>query len=168
MSERARSFPPVFDARARVLVLGTLPGRASLAAGEYYAHPRNGFWRLIGAAIGREDLPALAYPDRLAAIVAAGIALDDVMASAVRKGSLDAAIREAEHKELASLVAAMPKLRAVAFNGGTAARIGRALLRDLAIPAFVDLPSSSPAYAGMPLAEKARAWSELRRFLRCP
>lgn len=138
----------------------------SLAAAQYYAHPRNGFWRLIGGAIGKEDLPGLGYSDRIAVLLAAGVALDDVVESAVRPGSLDAAIRNAEHKELASLVQALPDLQAVAFNGGTASRIGRKLLRDVSVPEFVDLPSSSPAYAAMPFAEKAQVWGQLRRFLR--
>jgi double-stranded uracil-DNA glycosylase len=148
----------------RVLILGSLPGDASLAAARYYAHPRNQFWRLAGAAIGREDLPAIEYEARLAALLSAGVGLWDTVASAVRAGSLDAAIRSVERAPLAELVATLPALRAVAFNGGTSARIGRAVLAETGL-ALVDLPSSSPAHAAMTFAEKRRRWLQLRDFL---
>ena len=110
--------------------------------------------------IGR-DLAALAYEERLAALKAAGVGLWDVIASAERPGSLDAAIRRPEAADLRGLVAGLPELRAVAFNGGTAARLGRAVLAGLPEGvALIDLPSSSPAHA-RPLAEKAAAWAVL-------
>lgn len=160
---RSSAFPPVLDARTRVLVLGSLPGPESLRRAEYYAHPRNDFWRLIGPVVGR-DLDPLPYPDRLDALRQAGVGLWDVVASAVRQGAADAAIREAEPADLAGLVAGLPALRAVAFNGATAARIGR---RQLAAagPALLDLPSSSPAHAAMPLAGKRARWAVLAGYL---
>jgi hypoxanthine-DNA glycosylase len=164
MTGRHAAFAPVADVRTRVLVLGSLPGAASLRAGQYYAHPQNAFWRLIGPVAGR-DLAALDYPDRLAALAEARIGLWDVIATAARRGSLDAAIRDPEHADLPALVARLPDLRAVAFNGGTAARIGRSQLAGLRGPALVELPSSSPAYAGMPFAEKAARWSVLADYL---
>lgn len=147
-----------------MLILGSLPGEASLAAGRYYAHPQNQFWRLVGAVIGQENLPVLDYETRLAALATAGIGLWDTVASALRPGSLDAAIREAEHAPLADLVATLPELRAVAFNGGTSARIGRKLLAGITAQ-LVDLPSSSPAYAALPFAEKRERWLILRQYL---
>lgn len=147
-----------------MLILGTLPGEASLAAARYYAHPQNQFWRLVEAVIGREGFAALDYEARLTMLRAAGIGLWDSIASAVRPGSLDAAIREAEHAPLADLIATLPALRAVAFNGATSARIGRKLLADSAVH-LVDLPSSSPAYAAMPFATKRERWLELQEFL---
>ncbi len=163
--DRSTAFAPVGDTRARVLILGSLPGAASLAAREYYAHPRNAFWRLVGTVIGT-DLAALPYGARLARLVDARIALGDVIASAARKGSLDAAIRDATHADLAALVAGFPELRAVGFNGRTAAKHGRASLRAATGLDFVDLPSSSPAHAAMPFAAKLRRWSVLSGHLR--
>jgi hypoxanthine-DNA glycosylase len=157
---RKRAFGPVVDANTRLLILGSLPGDASLRAGQYYGHPRNAFWRLIGGVIGR-DLAALSYEDRLAALRTAGVGLWDVIASAERPGSLDAAIRAPEAADLRALVATLPALRAVAFNGGKAAKLGRAVLADRSEGvALIDLPSSSPAHA-RPFEEKAAAWAAL-------
>ena len=156
---RKRAFDPVVDAHTRLLILGSLPGDASLRAGQYYGHPRNAFWRLIGGVIGR-DLAALPYDDRVTALVAAGVGLWDVIASAERPGSLDAAIRQPEAADLRGLVQGLPALRAVAFNGGTAARLGRAVLADPPGLALIDLPSSSPTHA-RPFADKAAAWAVL-------
>lgn len=161
---RKASFEPVVDRRTRVLVLGSLPGDRSLAAGRYYAHPQNQFWRLIGHVIG-QDLAAFEYEARLRALRSAGIGLWDTVASATRRGSLDAAIRDAEHNPLADLAASLPDLRAVAFNGTTSARIGRSLLEGSAYQ-LLTLPSSSPAYAAMPFAEKLRLWRGIGEFLR--
>ena len=160
---RKAGFEPVVDANTRLLILGSLPGDASLRAAQYYGHPQNAFWRLIGGVIGR-DLAALSYEERLAALRAAGVGLWDVIASAERPGSLDAAIRRPEAADLRGLVAGLPDLRAVAFNGGTAARLGRAILAGESGTALIDLPSSSPAHA-RPFAEKAAAWAVLGRFL---
>lgn len=147
-----------------MLILGSLPGEASLAARQYYAHPRNLFWHLIGHAIG-DDLWRLDYPARLATLRNAGIALWDTVASARRMGSLDAAIREAEHAPLAEVVEGLPKLRAIAFNGRKASAIGRPQLAHTHFE-LIDLPSSSPAYAAMSLGEKERLWARLADFIR--
>jgi hypoxanthine-DNA glycosylase len=159
---RKRGFPPVVDPDVRVLVLGSLPGDASLAATQYYGHPRNGFWRLIGAVVGR-DLAALPYEQRLEALLAAGVGLWDVHAEAVRPGSLDAAIKDAADNDLTGLVDGLPRLRAVAFNGGAAAKAGTRLLASRADRlALVSLPSSSPAHAAMSFEAKREAWLALR------
>lgn len=158
-----RAFDPVVDARARLLILGSLPGDASLKAAQYYAHPQNGFWRLIGGVVGVE-LAALPYPDRLEALKASGVGLWDVIASAERPGSLDAAIRSPEAADLRSLIESLPELRAVAFNGNTSAKLGRRILTGVDGIDLIDLPSSSAAHA-RPLSEKAAAWSILRRYL---
>ena len=162
--DRKSSFPPVVAPDTRVLVLGSLPGERSLAAGRYYAHPQNRFWHLIGAAIGVELAP-LDYEQRLTALLGAGVGLWDTVASARRPGSLDASIREAEHNELAELAASLPGLRAVGFNGQTSAKIGMPQLAGSGL-ALIALPSSSPANASIPLAEKEKLWSRLGDFLR--
>lgn len=160
-----RAFAPVVDANTRLLILGSLPGDASLRAAQYYAHPRNGFWRLMGGVVDR-DLVVLSYAERLDALRTAGVGLWDVIAGAERAGSLDGAIRNAAAADLIGLVSTLPDLRAVAFNGALAGRTGRRILGP-ALPraTFVDLPSSSPAHA-RPLAEKARAWAVLGALLR--
>lgn len=162
---RKRAFDPVVDANTRLLILGSLPGDASLKAGQYYGHPRNAFWRLIGGVIGA-DLAALPYPERLDALKREGVGLWDVIAGAVRPGSLDADIRDIEAADLRRLIAELPNLRAVAFNGGTAARIGRRSLAETTGFELIDLPSSSPAHAARTFAQKAEAWSVLAAPLR--
>jgi hypoxanthine-DNA glycosylase len=164
MVEHKRSFPPVIDAGTRVLVLGSLPGERSLAAEQYYAHPQNQFWRLIGAVLDRE-LVALAYPDRLAALLARGIGLWDVVAEARRVGSSDAAIRDALVNPLAALTAELPRLRAIGFNGGTSRAIGtRALAGSVPDVARVALPSSSPLHT-VGFDRKLPQWLILRDYL---
>ena len=158
-----RAFDPVVDAQTRLLILGSLPGDASLKSGQYYGHPQNGFWRLVGGVIG-VDLVALPYPERLEALKTAGVGLWDVIASAERPGSLDAAIRNAEGADLNRLIDGLPSLRAVAFNGATAARLGRCSLKARPRLALIDLPSSSPAYTRA-LAEKAADWGALSALL---
>lgn len=156
------SFAPVVDAHTRVLVLGSLPGAASLAAQQYYANPQNGFWRLLGTAIG-VDLAVLPYAGRLAAVRAAGVGLWDVVATGRRRGSLDTAIRDVAANDVAALVATLPDLRLIAFNGQKAAAIGQRQLGELGPPRLI-LPSSSPAHT-LALAAKALAWAELRSYL---
>ncbi len=160
---RKSSFPPVAADNTRLLVLGSLPGESSLAARRYYAHPRNLFWHLMGPVIG-VNLASLGYEERLAALLQAKVGLWDTVASAVRPGSLDVAIREEEHTPLADFVATLPDLRAVAFNGAKSAKIGMRLLAGSGVE-LIALPSSSPAHAAMRLADKERLWLALRKFL---
>jgi double-stranded uracil-DNA glycosylase len=157
-----RGLPPVARQDARLFILGSLPGDASLAAQRYYAHPRNQFWRLLDGAIG-EDLQSLDYPERLERLRERRIGLWDVVAEAERRGSLDQSIRGAGHNSLAAYFEAFPDLRAVAFNGSTAAVLGRKLLSGTGL-ALIGLPSSSPANT-QPLAEKAKAWRLLGKLI---
>lgn len=164
MTDRKHSFPPVADAHTRLLLLGSLPGERSLAQARYYAHPQNQFWPLIGAVIGR-DLVQLDYPSRLAALLCARVGLWDVVASARRDGSTDAAIRDHDPNDLAALIAALPALRALGFNGGKAQAIGaRALAGAATSVERVALPSSSPLHT-IGFAAKLPRWLALRRFL---
>ena len=159
-----QSFPPLADERTRLLILGSLPGEASLKQGQYYAHPRNNFWQLVGTVIGR-DLVSMAYEERLKALQEVGIGLWDSVRSARREGSLDSAIRDVRRNPLAELCASLPALRAIAFNGVKSATVGRAALRGHRYTT-ITLPSSSPAHASMALADKQELWLGLRRFLR--
>jgi len=152
---RERGFPPVADPRARVLVLGSFPGQASLAAGHYYAHPRNQFWRLIGGVLG-EDLAALDWHGRYDRLREHRIALWDVVAECVRPGSLDADIAQADPNDLDDLLGRLTELRTVIFNGGTAARLARRL-HDAGFEVHT-VPSSSPAHASLSFDDKLARW----------
>ena len=164
MSVKA-GLPPIARTDARLFVLGSLPGDVSLAARRYYAHRTNQFWRLLGQAIG-EDLQALEYEERLDRLAERRIGLWDVIASANRPGSLDQAIRLAEHNRIKHLLDDFPDLRAIAFNGSTAANIGRRLVgQPPAHVALIDLPSSSAANTRA-FTEKAAVWSQLGQFLK--
>ncbi len=157
-----RGFPPVVDANTRVLVLGSLPGEASLAVRQYYGNPRNAFWRLMEGVIDAPLAP-LAYEARLATLLEHGVGLWDVIAEAKREGSLDAAIRDPAANDLLKLIETLPALRCVAFNGGTAAKLGARLIGERA--PTIALPSSSPAHAARSFGEKADAWARLKTFL---
>jgi TDG/mug DNA glycosylase family protein len=156
--------PPIARRDARLFILGSLPGDASLAAQRYYAHPTNQFWRLLGLSIG-EDLQSFDYDERLARLEERKIGLWDVMASARRSGSLDQSIRDAQHNRVAQLLADFPDVRAVALNGSAAAAIGRKLIGEPPPGiALIELPSSSAANTRA-FAEKAAAWGALREFI---
>ncbi|CAG2147686.1 hypothetical protein LMG31506_03657 [Cupriavidus yeoncheonensis] len=159
-----RCFPPVVDADTRVLILGSLPGEASLAQGQYYAHRQNQFWRLVGDVLG-EDLVRMDYAARLQTLLAHHVGLWDVVAQARREGSLDSNIRGHAGNDLLGLIESMPNLAAIAFNGGTAERIGLKVLGQHGDRHHVlSLPSSSPAYT-VPYSEKLLVWRELRIWL---
>jgi hypoxanthine-DNA glycosylase len=163
LSERKASFAALADHRTRVLVLGSLPGERSLAARQYYANPTNQFWALMGEVL-EEDLAPLPYDLRLARLGQRGVGLWDVFADARRNGSLDASIRDSRENAFVDLARTLPAIKALAFNGGTAARIGRRQLgRDPAY-AVIDLPSSSAAYCRINFAAKAQRWKALREF----
>jgi double-stranded uracil-DNA glycosylase len=172
-----RGLPPVIDQRARVLILGSFPSTASLAAQQYYAHPQNLFWRIVGEIIG-QPLREMPYLDRITAVQNAGIAIWDIYASCTRAGSLDSAIRDAVLNDLTALQksamasqisnkAVEPKtlsspllmaIRRVCFNGRMAAR----RIKDVEAAGFdvIVLPSTSPANAAMRYEEKFARWRE--------
>ena len=156
--------PPIAQADARLFVLGSLPGDASLAAKRYYAHPSNQFWRLLGGAIG-EALDVLDYQKRLARLAVRRIGLWDVIASASRRGSLDQAIRDAQHNRIEHLLNDYSALRAIAFNGTAASLAGRRLIGNPPEHiALIDLPSSSAANTRS-FDLKAAIWLELDQFV---
>jgi hypoxanthine-DNA glycosylase len=152
-----RGFAPVLDAGVEAVVLGSFPSVASLAAGQYYAHPRNAFWTVMGEVVG-EPLAPLAYPQRLQRLLAHRIGLWDVMAACERPGSLDADIRNPVLNDLAGLRQRAPRLHAIAFNGAAAGRL-LAAVRSAGWHAAV-LPSTSPAHAARSVTDKALAWRQ--------
>ena len=146
---------PVVAPATRLLVLGSFPSVASLAAQQYYAHPRNHFWKIVGALCG-QPLQAWPYERRIAFARERGLGIWDVYASCQRAGSLDADIRHAVPNDLAALAASLPQLAAIAHNGGESARSLR-VTRALGVPVF-RLPSSSPANASWSFERKLAAW----------
>ena len=158
MTDRLLGLPPVIGRNTRLLVLGSFPGAASLAAGQYYAHPRNHFWPIL-AAIWQLDLAALPYRQRLAELKRRGLGVWDVYASCRREGSLDQAIEEAEYNDFAALVRRWPALTGVAHNGSESAR---AMRHFAALGLAVQrLPSTSPANASWSFDRKLAAWRGL-------
>lgn len=149
---------PVIAANTRILVLGSFPGAASLAAQQYYAHPRNQLWSILSALVG-EDLAVLPYAERLPRLLAHGVGLWDVLGACERAGSLDSAIRKPAANDFARLRELCPQLQTVGFNGQTsgkfAPQFAQAGYRTLV------LPSTSPAHATMSFEQKMIAWAEL-------
>jgi double-stranded uracil-DNA glycosylase len=161
----SHGFGPVSDARARLLILGSLPGRRSIADAEYYAQPRNAFWRIIGELAGAG--PDLDYRQRLERMKAAGIALWDVLAAGERPGSLDSAIVRTSIvvNDIGDFLRQHPDVRLICCNGRTASQLyDRHVLPMLSAElqqiARVTLPSTSPANASVPYADKLLRWAE--------
>ena len=158
-----KCFPPIADAYARVLILGSLPGQVSLQRQQYYAQPHNAFWKIMGRLFGAG--PELPYEERAHRLVRNGIALWDVCASAQRPGSLDASIVHSSvvPNALASFIESHPGIGLICFNGGKAADLYRRLVLP-GLPAterairYETLPSTSPAHAAMPFEEKLTRW----------
>jgi hypoxanthine-DNA glycosylase len=155
---RLHGLPPVLGPGARLLVLGSFPGVASLRAGQYYGHPRNHFWPILSA-LWQVDLVGLPYAQRLAEMQRRGLGLWDVYASCRRSGSLDSAIADAEWNDFATLRASAPALQAVAHNGGESAR-ARRHLQALGFQVH-RLPSTSPANASWSFERKLAAWRQV-------
>ena len=156
------SFPPVAAPDARLLILGSMPGEASLRAGQYYAHPRNAFWPIMGDLLGFS--PDLPYADRLQRLTASGIALWDVIAGCERSGSLDADIvrTSVRTNDFAGFLTAHPGIERVFFNGAAAETNFRRHVLPQATAnhcRLLRLPSTSPAHAARGYAEKLAAWS---------
>jgi hypoxanthine-DNA glycosylase len=152
---RLSCFPPVIDSNTRILILGSFPGQASLQAQQYYAHPRNQFWRLLSAVLN-EDLAALAYPDRLRRLLAHRIGLWDVIGACEREGSLDSAIRRPKTNDFAALKIHSPPLSRLCFNGKTSGKFAQHFA-EAGFDTQV-LPSSSPANAQSSFDEKLLGW----------
>ena len=157
---RLTGLPPVIGPATRVLVLGSFPGVASLRAQQYYGHPQNQFWRILGA-LWSQDLMAMEYADRLACVRDRGLGIWDVYASCEREGSLDADIREPVLNDVGAVLATCPRLQAIAHNGGESFRHARHS-RALGLPVY-RLPSTSPANASWSFDRKLAVWAEVLR-----
>jgi len=162
-SARIHGFPAVENPSARILILGSMPGEASLRAGQYYAHPQNLFWRILGDTFSTTH--DASYVDKLRILKANGIALWDVLASCVREGSLDSDIAAGslQPNDFATFFATHKKIERVLFNGAKAEACFRrhvAPSLDAHAMQFVRLPSTSPANASIPHARKIAAWRD--------
>ncbi len=164
--KRLRSFPPSAGTDARVLILGSMPGEESQRLRQYYAHPRNAFWRIMGELFGFS--PDLPYPGRLEHLKRCGVALWDTLASCERKGSLDSDIREPVPNDIAGLLAECPSITHIFCNGTAAFQF----LKRCHAPLFdgkriiLQMPSTSPAAARFRYEEKLERWSIVSRAVR--
>jgi double-stranded uracil-DNA glycosylase len=160
-SRMPNSFPPIARPDARVLILGSMPGVASLNAFEYYKHPRNAFWFIMGELYGAHR--TLPYLERLEKLQDAGIALWDVLESCEREGSLDSDIipESIVVNDIPRLIKTLPSLELIATNGGTASQLFKRYVKRPPHIRWVQLPSSSPANARVTMQDKLMAWSEL-------
>ena len=166
---QVESFAPIIGANPRVIVLGSMPGVASLEAVQYYAHPRNAFWPIIGQLFGFDH--AVDYYSRIRQIEALPIILWDSLKACYRPGSLDSAIDDntAEANDFPWLLKQHPQIRAIFCNGATSEKY----FRKLALPAIpephrfelIRMPSTSPANAGMSFEQKLTAWRRLLDYL---
>jgi hypoxanthine-DNA glycosylase len=157
VTTRLQGLPAIISAHTRLLVLGSFPGVASLQAQQYYGHPRNHFWRIVGTLLG-VDWGAMPYEQRLQTLRQRGVGVWDVYASCLREGSLDQAIKDAELNDFSALCTEAPLLTHIAHNGSESARA----MRHLQALGFVvtRLPSTSPANASWSFERKLVAWRE--------
>jgi hypoxanthine-DNA glycosylase len=169
---QVRSFAPVIGANPRVIILGSMPGVASLEAVQYYAHPQNAFWRIMGSLFGFDH--AVDYDARIGEIRKLPIILWDSLHSCHRPGSLDSNIdmKSAEPNDFPALLERYPEIRAIFFNGATSEKYFRRLALPQ-LPADLDvellrLPSTSPAHAGMTFEQKLAAWQQILSYLDQP
>jgi hypoxanthine-DNA glycosylase len=155
---RLLGLPPVLGANTRLLVLGSFPGVASLRAQQYYGHPQNAFWKILGA-LWSQDLMGMSYEERVVAALEHHLGIWDVYAACEREGSLDTAIRAGELNDFAGLRERCPQLQAIAHNGGESFRHAKHT-QALGLP-VQKLPSTSPANASWSFERKLAAWAEL-------
>lgn len=156
-------FAPIADSNSKVLILGTMPGEESLARQEYYANPRNLFWKII-ASITRKDIPEN-YNEKKELLLQSNIAIWDICDVCIREGSLDAAIQEEEPNELETFLKEHPSIKAIAFNGNKAAQIFEKYFQKKSHLEYFELPSTSPANAGMDWQLKLKRWNYVRSIL---
>lgn len=167
MAKRLISLAPVLAPNTQLLILGSMPGTASLTAQQYYAHPRNAFWPIMAALFGFSV--SLSYLDRIRQLTAEKVGLWDVLQSCERQGSLDSAIRAEMANDFIQLFRSHPQIRCLVFNGNKAATSFRKQvlpsLTGIDCPALLALPSTSPAYAAMSFTDKLHHWHSIKSWL---
>jgi TDG/mug DNA glycosylase family protein len=162
---RIHSFPPIASEASRVLILGTMPGKTSLRQRQYYAHPQNAFWKIIGGILGFD--PTVPYQDRVDLVQSAGIAVWDVLKSCIRVSSLDSAIDASSvvPNDFARFLAAYPQIERICFNGAKAEALFMKHVRPRLAASpdvrHLRLPSTSPANASLSLSQKVRTWQAI-------
>lgn len=157
------SFPPQYNQDARVLILGSMPGVASLKAQQYYAFKHNVFWRIMENIF---NIPTtLAYQNRVAMLNQAGIALWDVLGGCEREGSLDSAIKEPQPNDIEQLLIECPTIELICCNGGASGRYLKRFFPNLEVNT-ITLPSTSPAAATISYQEKLEKWSSALSFIK--
>ena len=159
-----QGFPPLLSTSPHTLILGSMPGQLSLQQRQYYAHPRNTFWSIVGEIL---DFDAeLAYSQRVAEITAAGFIVWDVLKHCERQGSLDTAIVASSvvTNDFVALLAAHRDITRIFFNGAKAGKLfNRHVVPTLraaacVVPDMQQLPSTSPAHAALNRGQKLALW----------
>ena len=153
------SFAPISNPETRILILGTMPGDKSILLGEYYAHGRNRFWKII-AAITNNDLPST-YADQKLLLLNAGIAVWDVAHRAKRKGSLDSNIKNEEPNDLDGFIARHKHLKLIGFNGRKTELLYDKYFERKSGIKYISLPSTSPANTGINFENSCNKWREI-------
>ena len=162
---KVKSFAPVLPRAPKILILGSMPSVKSLQQQQYYAHPQNAFWKILATLL--EFAPDLPYPQRIAALHNAHVAVWDVLKSCERDGSLDTAITCASEKPnaIAEMLREHKSIAAVCLNGRKAVTsFHRHLQIDLALK-IIELPSTSPANARLSFEQKLATWRVIKDYL---
>lgn len=158
-----QSFEPVYDINSRILILGTMPSPASIAAGMYYSHPRNAFWQIMHDITG--DDPGKSNTSKRLFLLRHGIALWDTLNECEREGSLDSNIKNGRPNAVADLIAGCPQIKAVFLNGGAALKYYKRFHAEkIALP-YYNLPSTSPANARGGYIRKLEAWRAISGYI---
>lgn len=166
---RVHSFEPVIGVKPRLIILGSMPGVVSLQQAQYYANPRNAFWRIMADIFGIDA--EASYQTRLEQISTQPVILWDSLRACHRPGSLDAKIdsSSAEANDIGALLVRFPGVRAIIFNGAASEKFFKQLVLTTLPPGpgpdLLRMPSTSPANAGMSFDQKLDAWREIRRYL---
>ena len=167
--DQVQSFEPVIGRRPRIIILGSMPGVASLEAVQYYAHPRNAFWPIMAELFAIDHRAS--YLERIQQVTRLPLILWDTLQSCHRPGSLDSNIdaNSVRANDFPRLLQRYSEIRAILFNGATSEKY----FKQLVVPQLVEhhdiellrMPSTSPAHAGMSFDQKLDAWRQLLEFI---